>query len=61
MLVRVYTCQNATLLEITCGGSDKNLEKVVISKAGTIDFKLKKVLLLPPPPPPREFCRNILS
>ena len=39
MLVQVYTCQNATLLEITCGGSDKNLEKVVISKGGTICVK----------------------
>ena len=39
MLVRIYTCQNATLLEITCGGSDKKMEKVVISKAGTICVK----------------------
>ena len=24
-LVRIYTCQNATLLEITCYGSDDNI------------------------------------
>ena len=37
MLVWVYTCQNATLLEIICRGTFKSTEKHVLSGHSKID------------------------